>query len=248
MRSKTGLIFGVHPVIEAVESGKTIEKVFLRQGIGNEVMPGLIQNLQQKRIPFQYVPVQKLNGMTGGNHQGIIALIPEVEFTDLGELIPWVFDKGAMPALAVLDGITDVRNMGAIARSALSAGLDALVIPAAGSARLNADAIKASSGALHSLAVCREHKLTDAVKFIHDSGIEVIAASEKASDMIYDADFTKPVAFVLGAEDRGIDAKILKLADKILKIPIYGQIASLNVSVAASIFFYEMVRQRNYRG
>jgi len=211
-----------------------------------EVMSGLLPMLQQRRVPFQFVPVEKLNRMTGGIHQGIIALISEVEFTDLGELIPFVFDRGAMPALVVLDGITDVRNMGAIARSAVCAGLDAIVIPSAGSAQLNADAIKASSGALHSITVCREQKLADAVKFIHDSGIQVVAASEKGSEVFYNADFTKPVAFVLGSEDKGIDPGILRMADKIVKIPLYGSIASLNVSVAAAVLFYEMVRQRNF--
>lgn len=248
MRSKTGLVFGVHPVMEAVQSGKNIEKVFLRQGIQAEGMSGLLPMLQQRHVPFQFVPVQKLNRMTGGNHQGIIALISEVEFTDLGELIPFIFDRGAMPALAVLDGITDVRNMGAIARSAVCAGLDAMVIPSAGSAQLNADAIKASSGALHSITVCREQKLTDAVKFMHDSGIQVVAASEKGNDILYDADFTKPVAFVLGSEDTGIEPGILRLADRIVKIPLYGSIGSLNVSVAAAVLFYEMVRQRNFAG
>ena len=246
MRAKTGLVFGVHPVMEAVQSGKTIEKVLLRQGMQNDLIPGLIQNLQRQRVPFQFVPAEKLNRMTGGNHQGIIALISEVEFTDLGELIPSVFEKGTMPALAVLDGITDVRNIGAIARSAVSAGLDAIVIPSAGSAQINADAIKASSGALHNITLCREPKLADSVKFIHDSGIQIVAASEKAVDVIYDADFTRPVAFVLGAEDKGIDERILRIADKIVKIPLYGQIGSLNVSVAAAILFYEMVRQRKF--
>ena len=246
MRSKTGLVFGVHPVMEALQSDKTIEKVFLRQGMQGEVMSGLLPMLQQRRVPFQFVPVEKLNRMTGGIHQGIIALISEVEFTDLGELIPFVFDRGAMPALVVLDGITDVRNMGAIARSAVCAGLDAIVIPSAGSAQLNADAIKASSGALHSITVCREQKLADAVKFIHDSGLQVVAASEKGSEVFYNADFTKPVAFVLGSEDKGIDPGILRMADKIVKIPLYGSIASLNVSVAAAVLFYEMVRQRNF--
>lgn len=246
MRSKTGLVFGVHPVMEALQSGKTIEKVFLRQGMQGEAISGLLPMLQQQRVPFQFVPVEKLNRMTGGIHQGIIALISEVEFTDLGELIPFVFEKGAMPALVVLDGITDVRNMGAIARSAVCAGLDAIVIPSAGSAQLNADAIKASSGALHSITVCREQKLAEAVKFIHDSGIQVVAASEKGSEVFYNADFTKPVAFVLGSEDKGIDPGILRMSDKIVKIPLYGSIGSLNVSVAAAVLFYEMVRQRNF--
>lgn len=246
MRSKTGLVFGVHPVMEALQSGKTVEKVFLRQGMQGEFMSGLLPMLQQRHVPFQFVPVQKLNRMTGGIHQGIIALISEVEFTDLGELIPFVFEKGAMPALVVLDSITDVRNMGAIARSAVCAGLDAIVIPSAGSAQLNADAIKASSGALHSITVCREQKLAEAVKFIHDSGIQVVAASEKGSEVFYNADFTKPVAFVLGSEDKGIDPGILRMADKIVKIPLYGSIGSLNVSVAAAVLFYEMVRQRNF--
>lgn len=246
MTSKSNLIFGIHPVVEAVNSGKTIEKVWIRQDIKNDLVPGFIQQLRQQSIPFQYVPVQKLNKMSGGNHQGLIARISEIEFVDLEKLIPALFEQGRLPAMVMLDGITDVRNLGSIARSAACSGIDAIVIPAKGSAQINADAIKASSGALHSIPVCRAGKLTDAARFIQESGIQLIAANEKAQDVFYSVDFNCPSAFILGAEDTGIDKRLLQMADRIVRIPVYGQIQSLNVSVAASVLFYEVVRQRNY--
>lgn len=216
----------------------------IRQGMKNDQLSRLIQQLQQHDIPFQFVPVQKLNRMTGGNHQGVIALISELEYTELEKLIPSLFEQGKLPAVAILDGITDVRNLGAIARSALCAGLDAIVIPATGSARINADAVKTSSGALHSIAVCRVKKLPDAATFLKESGLQLVAASEKASDLYYSADFGRPTSFILGGEDTGIDKKLLQMADKIVRIPVNGPVQSLNVSAAASVLFYEMVRQR----
>lgn len=244
VKQKSGLIFGVHPVAEALKSGKNIEKVFFRQGTQSDQISGIIHLLQQLNIPFQFVPVQKLNRMTGGNHQGVIARISELEYVDLEKLVPSLFEQGRLPAMVILDGITDVRNIGSIARSALCAGLDAIILPGKGSAQINADAVKASSGALHSIPVCRVKKLTDAVGFLKDSGIQIIAACERATDVYYSAEFVRPTAFILGAEDTGIDKKLLQLADKIVKIPVYGSIQSLNVSVAASVLFYEMVRQR----
>ncbi len=244
MKQKSGLIFGVHPVAEALKSGKNIEKVFFRQGIQSDQISGIIHFLQQQKIPFQFVPVQKLNRMTGGNHQGVVARISELEYVDLEKVVPLLFEQGRLPAMAILDGITDVRNIGAIARSALCAGLDAIILPAKGSAQINADAIKTSSGALLNIPVCRANKLTDAVRFLKNSGIQIVAACEKATDVYYSADLIHPTAFILGAEDTGIDKKLLQLADKIVKIPVYGSIQSLNVGVAASVLFYEMVRQR----
>lgn len=246
MKPKSSLIFGIHPVNEALRTGKPIEKVLLKQGFRNEVIPGLFPALREQNIPFQYVPAEKLNRLTGGNHQGIIALVSEVEYTELEKLVPLLFEQGKLPALVLLDSITDVRNMGAIARSAECSGIDALIIPAKGSAQINADAVKTSAGALNNIPVCRVNSLEISAKFLHDSGFQLIAATEKAVDFIYKADFTKPVALILGAEDTGIDPRLLKMADVLVKIPMYGSIQSLNVSAAASVLFYEMVRQRNF--
>jgi len=247
MKARTSLIFGIHPVDEAIRSGKTIDKVLLKQGFKNDMVPGLFPALREQNIPFQYVPVEKLNRLTGKNHQGIIAMISEIEYTELDKLVPLLFEQGKTPAVVLLDGITDVRNLGAIARSAECAGFDAMVIPAKGSAQINADAIKTSAGALNSLPVCRVASLPEAGKYLHECGFHIIAATEKGEEDMYKADFTQPAAIIMGAEDTGIDPKLLKMADILVKVPMFGAIQSLNVSAAATVIFYELVRQRNFR-
>jgi len=244
MKPKTYLIFGIHPVNEAVRSGKQIDKILLKQGFRNEMIPGLFPALREQNIPFQYVPVEKLNRLTGKNHQGVIALMSEVEYTELDKLVPFIFEQGKIPALVLLDGITDVRNLGAIARSAECAGINGMIIPSKGSAQINSEAIKTSSGALNSLPVSRVNNLADAAKYLHDSGFHIAAATEKAEMSIFEADFKQPVVLIMGAEDTGIDPKLLKLADVLVKIPMLGSIQSLNVSAAASVIFFEIVRQR----
>jgi 23S rRNA (guanosine2251-2'-O)-methyltransferase len=243
---KPNIIFGIHPVNEAVRSGKPIDRVLLKQGFRNEMIPGLFPSLREHNIPFQYVPVEKLNRITGKNHQGIIAFVSEIEYTELEKQIPLLFEQGKIPVVALLDSITDVRNLGAIARSAECAGIDSLIIPAKGSAQINADAIKTSSGALYNIPVCRVNSLSESAKYLHESGLQLIASSEKASDPIYKVDFNQPVALILGAEDIGISPDLIALADQVVKIPVYGSIQSLNVSVAASVLFYEVIRQRNF--
>ncbi len=247
MKSKSSLIFGIHPVNEAIRSGKPIDKVLIKLGFKSETLPGLFPALKDQNIPFQYVPLEKLNRLTGGNHQGIIALVSELEYTELDKLVPMLFDQGKLPVIVLLDSITDVRNLGALARSAECSGMDALVVPSKGSAQINADAIKTSAGALNNIPVCRVNSLEDAAKYLHDSGFQLVAATEKAEDFMYTADFNKPVALILGAEDTGIDPKLLKMADVLVKIPMYGAIQSLNVSAAASVLFFEIVRQRNFK-
>jgi 23S rRNA (guanosine2251-2'-O)-methyltransferase len=244
VKRKTDIIFGIHPVDEAIRSGKPIDKVLMKQGFRNEMIPGLFPALREQNIPFQYVPAEKLNRLTGGNHQGIIALVSELEYTELEKLIPHLFEQARLPAVVLLDGITDVRNIGAIARSAECAGIDALIVPAKGSAQINADAIKTSAGALHTIPVCRTATLPDAAKFLHESGFQLIAATEKAEKVIYDTNFTEPTALIMGSEDTGIDPKLLRMADSMVKIPVLGTIQSLNVSAAATVIFYEIVRQR----
>ncbi len=247
MKSKSGIIFGIHPVNEAIRSGKPIDKVLIKLGFKSETLPGLFPALKEQNIPFQYVPLEKLNRMTGGNHQGIIALVSELEYTELEKLVPILFEQGKLPVLVMLDSITDVRNLGALARSAECSGMDALIVPSKGSAQINADAIKTSAGALNNIPVCRVNSLEDAAKYLQDSGFQLVAATEKAEDFIFSADFNKPVALILGAEDTGIDPRLLKMADVLVKIPMYGAIQSLNVSAAASVLFFEIVRQRNFK-
>jgi 23S rRNA (guanosine2251-2'-O)-methyltransferase len=247
VKSKSSLIFGIHPVNEAIRSGKPIDKILIKTGFRNETVPGLFPALREQNIPFQYVPLEKLNRLTGGNHQGIIAMVSELEYTELEKLIPLLFEQGKLPVVILLDNITDVRNLGALARSAECSGMDALIIPAKGSAQINADAIKTSAGALNNIPVCRVNTLQEAAKYLQESGFQLIAATEKAEEPIFKADFTKPVAVILGSEDKGVDPKLLKMADALVKIPMFGAIQSLNVSAAASVIFYEVVRQRNFK-
>jgi 23S rRNA (guanosine2251-2'-O)-methyltransferase len=244
VKSTTTFIFGFHPVMEALRTGKELEKVYLVKGLRNEAIPGLIGELREKRIPFQFVPVEKINRMTRKNHQGILAQVAEIEYNDIEKIIPGLYEAGKVPVILVLDRITDVRNMGAIARTAEGAGIHALVIPTGESAQINADAVKTSSGALHSLPVCRTESLVKTVTFLKESGLQVVAATEKAERLLYDADFTRPTTIILGSEDTGIERSLLSLSEVQVKIPLYGMIGSLNVSVAASILMYEVVRQR----
>ncbi len=247
MKSKSSIIFGIHPVNEAIRSGKPIDKVLIKLGFKSETLPGLFPALKEQNIPFQYVPLEKLNRMTGGNHQGIIALVSELEYTELDKLVPMLFDQGKDPVVVLLDSITDVRNLGALARSAECSGMDALIVPSKGSAQINGDAIKTSAGALNNIPVCRVNSLEEAANYLQDSGFQLVAATEKAEDFFIHADFNKPVALIVGAEDTGIDPKLLKMADVLVKIPMYGAIQSLNVSAAASVLFFEIVRQRNFK-
>jgi 23S rRNA (guanosine2251-2'-O)-methyltransferase len=246
MKSRSSIIFGIHPVHEALRSGKTLDKILLRQGLNAEAIPGLFQLMREQQVPFQYVPIEKLNRLTGGNHQGIIALASLIEYTDLERLVPLLFEQGKIPALALLDGITDVRNLGAIARSAACAGINAIIIPAKGSAQINADAIKTSAGALNTLTVCRVASLTETVQYLRECGLQIVAASEKGGDYLFNANLKGPLVVILGAEDKGIDPKLLKMADSIIQIPMQGKISSLNVSAAAAVIFFEIMRQGNF--
>ena len=244
MNLKKDLIFGTHSISEAIRSGRTIVKVLVRKGLTNPAMNDLLRHFRSSDTIVQYVPEEKLSRLAGKNHQGIIAFISEIEYYHLEEVVPFVFEKGKSPVILVLDGITDVRNFGAIARTAECAGVDAILIPAKGSASINADAIKTSAGALHNIPVCRTSDLISSLLFLRNSGLRLIGASEKAENTYFNADFTLPFALVMGAEDKGISQKITGILDSLVRIPVSGMIQSLNVSVAASLIIYEAVRQR----
>ncbi len=241
---KNIMIFGTRAIIEGVKAGKDIDKVFLKKGGKNELLTELINRLREQDIPFQFVPEQKLNRITRKNHQGAIAMISPVTFQKVEDIIPQIYEKGEMPFLILLDGVSDVRNFGAIARSAECAGVHAIIIPSKGSAQINADAMKTSAGALHRLPVCRENSLLKTVQFLQNSGIKVVAATEKTQNTLFDSDLNGPVCIVMGAEDTGISNDIIKHADILAQLPINGKIESLNVSVAAGVFMYEALRQR----
>lgn len=244
MKSKTNNIFGIRACIEAIKADKEIDKVLLKKGSRGDLFYELFDLIKEKNIPFQYVPIQKLNRITQKNHQGVIAFISSIEYQNIENILPQLFEQAKVPLLLVLDKITDVRNFGAIARTAECAGVNAIIIPLKGSALINSDAVKTSAGALHTMPVCRVENLKETIIFLKQSGIQIVAANEKSDKYYYDVDFKLPSAIVMGAEDKGISNDIINLSDKIVKIPIVGNIESLNVSVATSIIVYEAVKQR----
>ncbi len=241
---KENIIFGVHPVIEAINAGKEIDKLYIQRDIKGSGLTELRNAVKKAKIAFSHVPIQKINRHTSGNHQGVLAFISPIDLADIETVIPTLFDEGKMPLILVLDKLTDVRNFGAIARTAECAGVDAIVVPKRESAQINADAIKTSAGALHNIPVCKVNNLTDCVMFLQASGLKVVGCTEKTEQSIYEVDFNSPTAVVMGSEEKGISNQILKICDDKAKIPMAGEISSLNVSVAAGIILYEAVKQR----
>ncbi|MFY9172460.1 MAG: 23S rRNA (guanosine(2251)-2'-O)-methyltransferase RlmB [Petrimonas mucosa] len=239
------MIFGIRAVIEAAEAGKDIDKVLVKRELSGELFKELQEVLRRYEIPMQKVPLERIDRITRKNHQGVVAFTSAVTYQKLDQIVPFLYEQGKTPLIIVLDGITDVRNFGAIARTCEVAGVDAIVIPARGSVSVNGDAIKTSAGALHSIPVCRENNLKEAVVFLRISGIKVVAASEKAARNYTGTDMSVPVAILMGSEDEGVSPEILRVCDELVKIPQFGTIQSLNVSVAAGVMIYEAVRQRN---
>ncbi|MDR1517392.1 MAG: 23S rRNA (guanosine(2251)-2'-O)-methyltransferase RlmB [Dysgonamonadaceae bacterium] len=239
------MIFGIRAVIEAVEAGKDIDKVLVKRELQGELFKELQSVLQRYEIPMQKVPLERIDRITRKNHQGVVAFTSAVTYQKLEQIVPWLYEEGKNPFILVLDGITDVRNFGAVARSCEVAGVDAIVIPARGSVTVNADAIKTSAGALHTLPVCREQNLREAVQFLKNSGIKAVAATEKAAQNYTAVDMSVPVALVMGSEDMGVSPDLLKICDELVRIPQFGTIQSLNVSVAAGVLIYEVIRQRS---
>jgi len=239
------LVIGIRPLIEAIQSGKEIDRIWVQKGLKGELAGELLQMLRKKDIPFQYVPVEKLDGITRNNHQGVIARLAEIEYQPLEALVQQVIEEGRNPLIMILDRVTDVRNFGAIARSCECAGADAIVIPSQGGAMINADAIKTSAGALTRIAVCKEKNLMETLEFLRQCGFSVVACTEKGEMSIFDTKLDQPVAIIMGSEENGISKSLLLFADQKAYIPMKGSIASLNVSVAAGIVLFESVRQRS---
>lgn len=239
------MIFGTRAVIEAVQAGKDVDKILMRRDLQSDLSRELFQIVKGTNIPLQRVPQEKLDRLTRKNHQGVIAFISAVTYRKLEDIVPLLYEEGKNPFIVLLDGVTDVRNFGAIARTCECAGIDALVIPVHNSVSVNADAVKTSAGALLTLPVCKEASITEAIRFLKNCGYKVIAATEKADSNYTTIDYTMPVAFVLGGEDRGISMDNLRICDEMVKIPVTGNIASLNVSAAAAVLLYEAVRQRH---
>lgn len=242
--NQDNLVYGTRAVIEAIREGKEIEKLFIQRGLHNPLISELKKVLKEAGIFFNDVPPEKLNRLTGKNHQGVVAVLSSVVYHSIESLLPQIFEKGEVPLLVMLDRVTDVRNMGAIIRTAECAGAHTIILPARGGALINSDAIKTSAGALHRVPVCREDNLKLTIEYLSASGLQIIACTEKTNKLIYNADLTVPCVIIMGSEEDGISGEYLKRADEKIKIPLQGNISSLNVSVATGIVLYEALRQR----
>jgi 23S rRNA (guanosine2251-2'-O)-methyltransferase len=241
---ESNYIFGIHPCVEALVSGKELDKVFIKKGLSGEHFTRLMELLKETGTPYQFVPVEKLDRITRKNHQGVIAFIALVTYQPIEEVVQLAYERGEVPLVLALDGITDVRNIGAIARSAEIAGAHALLVPEKGSAQINPEAMKSSAGALNVIPVCRSSNLANGLKTLRDMGLKLVGATEKGNMSLYDARLTEPVALVMGSEDTGLSESALRLCEDLVKIPQKGTIASLNVSAAAAVLLFEVVRQR----
>jgi 23S rRNA (guanosine2251-2'-O)-methyltransferase len=244
-KDTTDYIYGTRAVVEAIRAGREIDRLFVQQGLSNELFHELRELLREREIMYQFVPQEKLRRLASGkNHQGVVASISPVSYQQIEDLLPTIFESGRTPLLLLLDRITDVRNFGAISRSAECAGVDAIIIPSRGAAQINSDAVKTSAGALHKIPICREHNLKTTIEFLKESGVKIAACTEKGATDHFSSDLTGPLCIVMGSEEDGISGEYLKRADVRVKIPMLGTIESLNVSVATGIILFETLRQR----
>lgn len=245
---KEEIIYGFQPVLEAIKSGKEIEKLYLQKTIHPVKLQEIRSLATTAEVPFQFVPREKLNKLTHQNHQGIVAVVSPVSYVSISQVLPMLYEQGRTPLLLVLDKITDVRNIGSIARSAECSGVDAMILPTKGSAMISGDAIKTSAGALTRLSLCRVSSIKETITFLKESGIAIIGAKEDTGKYYHQADYTIPTAILMGSEEKGISDEFLQQCDETVSIPILGEIQSLNVAVAAGILLFEAVRQRQASG
>jgi 23S rRNA (guanosine2251-2'-O)-methyltransferase len=243
-KSKVDYIFGTRAIIEAIKAGKTIDKLFIDKLAKGPTHQELMALIKQYQIPYSQVPTVKLNSLVSQNHQGVVALLAPIALASLSHVIQAAYEQGKSPLIIILDGVTDVRNLGAIVRTAVCVGANALVIPTQGSASIGGDAMKTSAGALAYLPICRVASLPTTIRYLQESGLQVIACHEKAKEPLYNTDFKVPTAIILGSEDKGISPPLLSSVNQHIFIPMLGPIASLNVSVAAAVILYESFRQR----
>ncbi len=242
---KNDYIYGIRPVMEAIEAGKDIDKVLVKKDLSGDLINELYELVKRYRILIQRVPLEKINRITRKNHQGVLAVLSSVTYSNISNVMPEIYENGRMPFLVALDGITDVRNFGAIARTCECAGVDAVVIPERHSVSVSGDAMKTSAGALNYLQVCRERSMQGALEYLKKNGCKIVGASGKTKKTYTDVDYSVPTVIVMGSEDTGMTPEVEAVCDELVTIPEYGQINSLNVSVAAGIMMYEVVRQRN---
>lgn len=246
MESKTSAdyIFGTQSVLETLRSDKDVEKILIQRNVKNDTISEVIAQAKELNVPVVQVPIEKMNRVTRKNHQGVIAFVSSILYSSLDHVITTAYEEGRVPLVIILDQVTDVRNFGAIARTAECAGVDAIVIPSKGSAQINGDAMKTSSGALNFIPVCREEYLKDAITYLKQSGLQVVACSEKGNKTIFEADFSIPTAIMMGSEEKGISPAYLDLSDEFVKIPMFGKVSSMNVGVATGVITFEAIRQR----
>ncbi|HBH23116.1 MAG TPA: 23S rRNA (guanosine(2251)-2'-O)-methyltransferase RlmB [Cytophagales bacterium] len=243
-KKQSDIIYGARAIIESLRAGKEIEKILLQKGLQNDLLKALKLEAGQRKIPLQQVPVEKLKKFNSRNHQGALAFISPIEFSEIETVIDQCYASGKDPFIVICDRVTDIRNFGAIARTAECVGADAIVMASKGNASINYDAVKTSAGALHHIPVCRVPNLKTTIQYLKDSGLTIVAATEKTNDMLYEQSLTGPIALVLGSEEDGISEAYLKLCDQRVRIPLKGEIESLNVSVSAGIILYEILRQK----
>lgn len=241
------MIFGTRAVMEAIRAKREIEKIFVQSGLNNDLIKELIQVAKANGVPFTFVPQEKLNRLSSKNHQGVICLLAAVQYANLENIIDKAYSEGREPFLLIVDRVTDVRNFGAIARTAECAGLDAIILGDAGNAPITGDAMKTSAGALSYLPVCRVKDMKKTIHFLKENGVQIIACTEKGNSLLYEINLNTPLALIMGSEEDGISPQLLKEADHLAKIPMKGKISSLNVSVAAGISIYEAIRQKNHK-
>jgi 23S rRNA (guanosine2251-2'-O)-methyltransferase len=238
------LVFGIRPVQEVLASDQEIERVLVQKELENPLIGEIVRDCRARHIPLGRVPEEKLNRITRKQHQGVVAFITSVQYASLDHVVSSAYNEGRNPFILMLDRVTDVRNFGAIVRTAECAGVDAIIIPDRGAARLSGDAFKTSAGALGHLPICREHSLVSTVRYLRNHGLQIVGCTEKSSRTIYSVDFGQPMLVIVGSEEDGIAPELLELCDRRAKIPLQGKISSLNVSVAAALVLYEAVRQK----
>ena len=242
---KADMVIGFRAVLEALRAGKSVDRLLVQRDLNSStVLQEIMEVVRERGLPLQKVPAEKLDRLTAKNHQGVILFIASVEYASLHNVLSGIFERGETPLLLVLDRVTDVRNFGAIARTAECAGVHALVVPSRGGAQINSDAMKTSAGALTLLPVCREDDLRNTLRYLRESGLQIVACTEKTNNSLYTTDLSGPMALVMGSEEDGVADELIRWADHLVRIPLNGQISSLNVSVAAGVAIYEALRQR----
>ena len=246
MAKQNDLIFGIYPVIEALKSEVNLDKIYVQKGIQNNKLDFITSTAQERGIQINWVPSQKLDYLTKSNHQGVAAITAPISFEILEELVSRITEKETAPLFIILDQISDVRNFGAIIRTAECTGVDAIIVQKKGGAPISGDTVKTSAGAIFNVPICKVDHIKDAIYYLQASGIKTIGASEKASKALYDINLKEPLALIMGSEGKGISKSVLNLLDEQAALPLMGSINSLNVSVACGVFLYEVIRQRGY--